>query len=93
LPVLGSSQSKYTPSAVTSAVRFIGGPILWGTVVVVVGGTVVVVVVDVEVVVVVVEVVVVEVVVVEVVDKSNSAINSYVPSPHSRVLPSPNCWG
>lgn len=84
---MGSSQSRYTPSAVTSPVRFIGGPILWGmVVVVVVGGTVVVV----EVVVV---VVVVDVVVVEVVDKSKSATNSYVPSPHSRVLPSPNCWG
>jgi hypothetical protein len=64
---------------VISAVRFIGGPMLWGTVVVVVVGGTVVVVVEVEVVVVevVVVVVVVDVVVVEVVDRSNSAINSH----------------
>jgi hypothetical protein len=35
-PVLGSSQSRKTPSAVNSPVRFIGGPIDCGTVVVVV---------------------------------------------------------
>jgi hypothetical protein len=45
LPVFGGSQSRYTPLAVSSPVRFIGGPIDCGTVVVVVLVVVVVVVV------------------------------------------------
>ena len=49
MPVFGGSQSRYTPLAVSSPVRFMGGPIDCGTVVVVVevvvGGAVVVVVV------------------------------------------------
>ena len=36
MPVFGGSQSRYTPLAVSSPVRFIGGPIVCGTVVVVV---------------------------------------------------------
>ena len=43
LPVLGASQSRYTPFSVTSPVKFIGGPMLWGIVVDVVVDVVVVV--------------------------------------------------
>ena len=35
MPVFGGSQSRYTPLAVSSPVRFMGGPIDCGTVVVV----------------------------------------------------------
>jgi hypothetical protein len=62
LPVFGASQSRYTPFAVNSPVKFIGGPIDCGSVVVVVLLVVVVLVVVVEVVVVVVTTVVVVVV-------------------------------
>ena len=80
MPVFGGSQSRYTPLAVSSPVRFMGGPIDCGTgvvvVEVVVGGAVVVVVLVVVVVVLVVLVVLV-VVVLEVLS-DRSVISSHV---------------